>query len=407
MIRNHALLGLLAGAVLFAVPASAQTAQQRAEMKTNALSAQGRDYFNRAESAASDGNNTEACSLFKGAAAAWQNANWANIGMLTEIGQDGQYDKDVVRANGEALGRNSQLADTRAKAVCGKPDAVRSVPAYSSGSSATGGSAVQPSPRYVRPDMSARVAALQATINAGYGFAQTAVARYGARDTAGSCLNANNAAARYKQAQDDARAILKASGSYADIAVRDLRAIDANAAKAEAEAQQFYCRPVAATPGFGPEIAAFMAMKADLHLERGTPTPLTSARAVAGRTACSTDRIYAARQAGSEMANAINDSCQAFVFMYNMNRPGDACTSLAEAAVSLGKADPAYATQSRTLGQSLGEVSRAFKCPAAKPASTGTATLDTRSDLKVIEPNLPPAMLNTKPYPARPAVPAR
>ena len=401
MIGKYALLCLVAGTVLFAFPASAQTAQQRAEMKTNELAAQGRDYFNRGESAAASGDNTAACSLFKGAAAAWQNANWANIGMLTEIGQNGQYDKDVVLANGQALGRNSQLADARAKAVCGKPDAVSSAPAYSSSPSSSAGV----SPRYVRPDMSAQVAALQTTINAGYGFAQTAVVRYGARDTAGSCANANNAAAKYKQAQSDARAILKASGSYADIAVLDLRAIDANAAKAEVEAQKFYCRPVVIAPRFAAEIAAFMTMKSELHLDRGAPTPLSSARALAGRKACTTDRLFAAIEAGSEMATAINDGCQAFVFMYNMNRPSNACSALVDAGASLGRADPVYAVQAKPFRQGLDEVSRAFKCPAPRAASNASPGFEEPSDLKEVAPNLPPQKLITKPYPARPALP--
>ncbi len=403
MIGKYALLWLVAGTALFTLPASAQTAQQRAEMKTNELAAKGRDYFDRGEAAEADGNNTAACSLFKGAAAAWQNANWANIGMLTEIGQNGQYDKDVVLANGRALGRNSQVADARARAVCGKPDKVGQSRAYSSSSSSAAGV----SPRYVRPDMSAQVAALQTTINAGYGFAQAAVVRYGARDTAGSCANANNAAARYKQAQSDARAILKAAGSYADVAELDLRAIDANAAKAAVEAQSFYCKPAVIAPGFAAEIAAFMTMKSELHLERGAPTPLSSARALAGRKVCTTDRLFAAIEAGSEMATAINDGCQAFVFMYNMNRPSNACSALADAGASLGRADPVYAVQAKPFRQSLDEVSRAFKCPAPRAATSASPAFEGPSDLKEIAPDLPPQKLITKPYPARPALPVR
>jgi hypothetical protein len=254
--------------------------------------------------------------------------------------------------------------------------------------------------------MSSQVAALQATINAGYGFAQAAVSRYGARDAAGSCQNANNAAAKYAQAKTDARAILKAAGSYADVSVLDLRAIDGNAAKAESEARDFYCKPITVAADFSPEIRAFMAMKAGLHLERGTVTPLTSTQALAGRGACSTDKIYTARQTGSAMANALNDGCQAFVLMYNMTLQRDACDTLARASILLGQVDPAYAAQAKMLTQSYGEVSRAFKCSSATlPATTWTS--EGESSLKEVQPNLPPPFLSTKPYPARPPMPTR
>lgn len=407
MSGNRALQCLILGALLSASPALAQTAQQRAEIKTNQLDAQGRDYFSRGEAAEADGNYSAACDNFKGAAAAWQNANWANIGMLTEIGQDGLYDKDVVRANGQALGRNSQAADARARAVCGKPNVVRSAPNYSSGSTSGGGSSNRSAPAYVRPNMSSQVAALQATINAGYGFAQAAVTRYGARDGAGSCQNANNAATSYKQAQTEARAILKAAGSYHDVGVLDLRAIDANAVKAETEARDFYCRPIVAAPNFSAEIRAFMVMKAELHLERGTVTPMPSPRALAGRRACTTDNLSAAQDRGSVMAIAINDGCQAFVLMYNMTLPSHACDTLNRATLSLANVEPIYATEAKILTRNFGEVSRAFKCSPPRGATSSSAVFEGQSDLKEIPPSYPPPLLDTKPFPGRPAASAR
>ncbi len=400
---KHGLWLLIGGALLTASAALGQTAQQQAEAKTNQLASEGRDYFRRAEAAEAEGNYTSACTNFRNSAALFQNANAANIGMLTEIGSGGQYDKDTVLANGRSLGNNSQLADARAKNVCGRTDAVRAAPSYASGESAGGGAVARSEPDFVRPDMSAQVAALQVTINKGYGFAQVAAARYSARDAAGSCQNANNAAAQYAQARSDARAILKASGGYGDIGVRDLRAIDANAEKSASEARDFYCQPIALAPDYAPEIRALMALKADMHLERATPTPLTRERVTAGRLACATPQVFAAGRANASLPIAIGNTCQAIYTMYAKAEPARACDNLFYANEALDSLEPGHAAQGKSLRAAIAAIGRGFKCngkpaDAVRPQGAG-------ADLKVVEPNLPPPSLNTKPFPARPALP--
>ncbi|CAN5219606.1 hypothetical protein BH11PSE2_BH11PSE2_19830 [soil metagenome] len=218
------------------------TPQQDAEAKTNALEAEGREFYRQAEAQEASGDFSSACRNFKNAAADWFNANLATVGMLTEIGPNQQYDKDVVIRNGRELGKNSNLADARAKAVCGKTNAPSSAGSASSARSSGGSSNTGSYTSYFPPefDFFGAMTVLQAKLDKGYGFATDASTRYQAGNFQVACESARQSANLYSQAVADARTIL--DGRFADTSTIDISHIETNARQSAADASEFYCQ---------------------------------------------------------------------------------------------------------------------------------------------------------------------
>ncbi len=259
-------------------------------------------------------------------------------------------------------------------------------------------------PKYVRPDLSADVTALQTTINSAFAFANESSRLRKARSFAPACARARAAAITYGKAKDEASTLMKKSGSYNEVGVLDMRALRNIADQSSRDAEEYYCKAQLPTNSFKAELAAFAALKSALHLERGSVTPIDGQKVVTMKSACSTKAIGDAIDAQSVFANALLDGCQSFVFMYNMQMPDRACDALTKAKANLARVEPNYSAQAQKLAVDFTAVQGAFKCAADKPISVSTGRIQHGNQgvqLEVIQSELPPMKLDIKALPVR------
>ncbi|MEQ1539616.1 MAG: hypothetical protein ABL928_11875 [Sphingorhabdus sp.] len=356
-------------------------------------------YIAEAEEAEAAGDYATACSAY---GSAWGKFDWMHDALLEEsrsrvsVDAYGRPTEDTyLKASLREVNENSRQVHNLKVAACAK---AAEMP--------------QGAPRSyeitfinsARPDLSADVTALQATINSAFSFATESARLRKARSFEPSCARARAAAVTYAKAKDEASALLKKSSSYHEVGVRDMGALEEIVSQSSRDAENFYCKPPQAVASFKAELAAFAALKSALHLERGSVTPLASQQAVTMKSACSTKAIGDAIDAESVFADALLDGCQSFIFMYNMQMPDRACDTLAKATINLSRAEPIYAAQATALATDFVILQGAFKC--ARSQATPIAEARSRSDsegmrLDVIEPELPPMKLDIKALPVR------
>ncbi len=374
--------------------ALAQTGSTQAQQsRYNQRILEARRYFDEALGFERQGQFHDACNYYNNARDELRDAVFSTLQFT------GTYDNEQTQ-------RDIDMVMNRARAVCGKEDTAGSWPPPSSGSSSSSSDSGSNTQSYQPdwPDMSGQVRTLQTTISAAYGYAGESSRLHAARNFAGSCAKARASAESYVKARAEAAAILKASASFRDVGTRDIQALDTNVTQSQRDAEEFYCKPPSVMVDFQAELTAFAAMKTALHLERGTVTPLASAQAVAMRSACVTDKLYASVKAGLVFADALRDSCQSFVLMYNMTLPGQACTNLTRAKTNLARVEPEHATQAKKLGDDLGALQAAFKCSVTTGGAPTTYSRPTNGGSiiqKAAEPDLPPMKLDIKPLPSR------
>ena len=387
---------ILCVVALFAITMQSCGAFAQAKTFWDHVDAAGR-YIDRAKELVNDGKYHDACRFYRFAQeeyadAIWQADNVKNSGASNDISE------------------SSKLISSIQRDVCNKEDTAGTwpPPAPEAPSSTDTTPIISQPSQPVWADMSIQVAALQSTIDTAYGYAGASSRLYAAHDFAGSCIKARASAHGYGKARAEAAAILKASASFHDIGLRDVQALDTNVAQSGRDADDYYCKPPRTAMSFQTEINGFAAMTKALHLERGTVTPMTSAQAISTRSTCITYELFAATKGGSVFARALNDGCQSFTFMYNMQLPGRACTSLSQAKNNLLGVEPEYAAQGKKLSADLGVLQAAFKCNDASVGRPGdvpsiaerTYERGALSNIKATKSDLPPMKLDIKPLPA-------
>jgi hypothetical protein len=190
--------------------------------------------YNRGLDAKEAGQNDRACRSFENAAIGWENAVYALLGLP----MSSEEDRDRIKSFASGLQSSANSAKAQAKQVCGVANRVILTPPPSSGSqSSSYHSPSVPS----ASELAGSVSAVQETINTAYANAQDAVVKYKARDFAGACASARASHEFYVKAQDQARAITKATSSFRDLTYDDIGRVDGMAYYSDDEAKEFYC----------------------------------------------------------------------------------------------------------------------------------------------------------------------
>jgi hypothetical protein len=378
---KSAFAALFALMALFS-PSAAWSFQQSSAYEDEALS-----YIDAGNEAEEAGDYASACEYY---GRAWGKFDWVHDALLEES-RERVGDEDALAENLKIVNRNSRQAYDLKVAAC---EAAKNMPPSNTVDFK------QP----VWPDLSSDVNALQATINSAFAFTTESARLRKMGSFAPACERARAAAITYGKAKDEASALLKKSGSYHEVGVRDMDALGTIAAQSNLDAEEYYCKVAVAGSNFKTELGVFAAMKAALHLERGNVSPMTSERAVAMHDRCNTDALYAETKARSVFAKSLGDGCYSFVQMYNMQLPDHACNTLKQAKSNLDDVEQRFAAQGKALATDFTALQAAFKCAVDRPSSASAST--GRSDSQGLElgseeSELPPMKLDIKPLPER------
>jgi hypothetical protein len=103
---------------------------------------------------------------------------------------------------------------------------------------------------------------------------------------------------------------------------------------------------IAADADYSKELQVFYTMVAELRLENGAATPLTSDRAIALVETCETPRLADAKRSGSAMAETIWWGCHTIAQNYFASVPITmTCSNLVKTQGSVSKLEAAYASE--------------------------------------------------------------